>query len=294
MGDTGGLSFAAWSCTRAGREEMVVPLVWGLSTLLLATVVDTPPLVVKDGVGGIVAFCAWTVALRRCDQESVVRYIGIFACFFATVRMLSDVKLMEPPADPKQPFDLAAVSRMMQLLLQSGVVLPSVLVYGSLPYTYVNALGAVSTLRFVYLSRGHGGGMWVLIHVVGLIVGYVSTRLHRRLYEKEMELLAAREDLARLLEASREANERREYEILTLGKKLERVEEELHAGVPLSEHSGPVGSHHTAKVGQEQAASLWGAESHDTAKIADEQVLAGPSETIKPNTMRSRARWGGF
>ena len=47
--------------------------------------------------------------------------------------MLSDVKLMEPPADPKQPFDLAAVSRMMQLLLQSGVVLPSVLVYGSLP-----------------------------------------------------------------------------------------------------------------------------------------------------------------
>ena len=89
--------------------------------------------------------------------------------------------------------------------------------------------------------------------------------------------------------------ERREYEILTLGKKLERVEEELHAGVPLSEHSGPVGSHHTAKIGQEQAASLWGAESHDTAKIAaDEQVLAGPSETTKPNTMRSRARWGGF
>ena len=218
------ISFAAWQAERL-PHFMIFPLaVGGVCALLAIAEDDTARRVAYliDTARTVVGFTLshlfgnpWLNARNvRWWRESQIRLVkDLFGVFIVAAEVLYCTSL--PVGDDNH---LRTLHQFVKLVVQS-IVSSVWLTWGSLAHVVVNGFVAKSMLY-----RFHGRvELWLYAHAVFLLLGYVMVRLQRSLYAKENALAATQREQARLLEALRESNERREYEILMKNKMCARA-----------------------------------------------------------------------
>ena len=257
------LSFPVWQLHNS-RHIAFLPLLLGFLCSVIIWIVMDDALkmsLLVDAFGAAGGAIFLRHQLRTRDTKLVYQTMQVVGPAIGGLESL--VMLLQTPPPPDKMNTIWQVHQTIKLLCVSGLVGPVVLNFRSVPYLVANACAAVSFLHYNFAWACVMG--WLYAHSVGVMVGYVLTWLRKDLYKKERELLAARKEQARLLEALRESNERREIEIRILSKKArmvtsvqpfqpalqnENCDKESQSNSIVS-RSRSLKSHHTAKVNPE-------------------------------------------
>ena len=177
------------------------------------------------------------------------------------------VEFTQPPEEDCAADQLLLPSHMLiKMIAELGLVAPGLLGWRTGAYAVVNVARAASATHLVWRTgQGVAGHqLHVYVQTVAVLIGCATSRVFRQLYDKEMELAATQAELARLLEASRESNERREYEI-QMNRKLwgwdsvtctsEADESDIRPATHYTAKLSKCGSHHTTKLGGHAASA---------------------------------------
>lgn len=263
-------AFPAWQAARV--IDLVLSCSWvlfmGLACgLIAATAAPGGSRRISFAADAAGALFSWTMLEllhRYCAHDPERIHAILVRLAMVVVPAETIVEFMLPPdedwAAGAAPDQLLPVHMLLKMIVEVGLVAPGVLGWGTRAYATLNVLRAASAAHLVWRSgQGISGHqVYVYAQTIAVLIGYSMSRVHRQLYDKETELAVAQTELARLLEASREANERREFEIRmyqqawdTSATCISSSDESdarpaTHYTAKLSQRGG---SHHTTKLG---------------------------------------------